>query len=64
MTHSVCVVGSDQQFNLLRQETIIEILLETAKNLTQSIVSSPKSIYTPIEIDEVQIQREEVEHLE
>ncbi|MFW1755649.1 IclR family transcriptional regulator [Acinetobacter sp. RIT698] len=64
VTHSVCVVGSDQQFNLLRQETIIEILLETAKNLTQSIVSSPKPKHHPIEVDEIQIQREEVEHLE
>lgn len=57
---SISVVGSYEQFELLRQETIIEILLDTAQKLTLAIDSS-----VPLHLhrDSKQIDAEEVEHL-
>ncbi|WP_407502101.1 IclR family transcriptional regulator [Acinetobacter baumannii] len=56
---SISVVGSYSQFELLRQETIIELLLDTSYKLTQAM-RQPHEI-TPL--NNALINTEEVEHL-
>lgn len=57
---SISVVGTYEQFELLRKETIIEILLDTAQKLTHSIDHAEWSHIPPKSVD---IDSEEVEHL-
>lgn len=57
---SISVVGSYEQFELLRQETIIEILLDTSYKLTQSMTTH-QDLHDMA--NSAQINLEEVEHL-
>lgn len=57
---SISVVGSYSQFELLRQETIIELLLDTSNRLTQAMSQTHGGI-TPL--NSTLINTEEVEHL-
>lgn len=57
---SISVVGSYDQFELLRKETITEILLDTSNKLTQSLLEKQNAAQA---MDSRQINAEEVEHL-
>ncbi|KQW88264.1 IclR family transcriptional regulator [Acinetobacter sp. Root1280] len=55
---SISVVGSYEQFELLRKETIIEILLDTSAKLTQAMGQQNQ-----VDSNSSQINLEEVEHI-